>query len=93
MDYLLVRCSGDAKHTQNMYSPSFFKRKTNGDVIERADSVFLLAGIIRCQLIEGQLEDASQQLEFLNEIQQSIGKSAVSKNIKFPGLCLKTVHR
>ncbi|KAM7154071.1 tetratricopeptide repeat protein 21B isoform 6-T6 [Macrochelys suwanniensis] len=32
-------------------------------------------GIIRCQIIEGQLEDADQQLEFLNEIQQSIGKS------------------
>lgn len=35
-------------------------------------------GIIKCQLIEGQLEDAEQQLEFLNEIQQSIGKSSVS---------------
>ncbi|EDO49516.1 predicted protein, partial [Nematostella vectensis] len=39
-------------------------------------SVPALTGIIRCQLIEGQLEDAEQQLEFLNEIQQSIGKSA-----------------
>ncbi|XP_072435599.1 tetratricopeptide repeat protein 21B isoform X3 [Chiloscyllium punctatum] len=38
-------------------------------------SVPALTGIIRCQLIEGQLEDAEQQLEFLNEIQQSIGKS------------------
>ncbi|XP_019409134.1 PREDICTED: tetratricopeptide repeat protein 21B [Crocodylus porosus] len=38
-------------------------------------SVSALTGIIRCQLIEGQLEDADQQLEFLNEIQQSIGKS------------------
>ncbi|NXL43527.1 TT21B protein, partial [Podilymbus podiceps] len=34
-----------------------------------------ITGIIRCQLIQGQLEDAEQQLEFLNEIQQSIGKS------------------
>uniref|UniRef100_A0A672QNB8 Tetratricopeptide repeat protein 21B-like n=1 Tax=Sinocyclocheilus grahami TaxID=75366 RepID=A0A672QNB8_SINGR len=33
------------------------------------------AGIIRCQLMEGQIEDAEQQLEFLTEIQQSIGKS------------------
>ncbi|XP_064419793.1 tetratricopeptide repeat protein 21B [Latimeria chalumnae] len=38
-------------------------------------SICALTGIIRCQLIEGQLEDAEQQLEFLNEIQQSIGKS------------------
>uniref|UniRef100_A0AAQ4RG08 Tetratricopeptide repeat domain 21B n=1 Tax=Gasterosteus aculeatus aculeatus TaxID=481459 RepID=A0AAQ4RG08_GASAC len=38
-------------------------------------SVSALTGIIRCQLIEGQLEDAEQQLEFLTEIQQSIGKS------------------
>ncbi|KFQ72482.1 Tetratricopeptide repeat protein 21B, partial [Phaethon lepturus] len=38
-------------------------------------SVSALTGIIHCQLIQGQLEDAEQQLEFLNEIQQSIGKS------------------
>uniref|UniRef100_A0AAY5JXI5 Tetratricopeptide repeat domain 21B n=1 Tax=Esox lucius TaxID=8010 RepID=A0AAY5JXI5_ESOLU len=38
-------------------------------------SVSALTGIIRCQLIEGRLEDAEQQLEFLTEIQQSIGKS------------------
>ncbi|EMP38709.1 Tetratricopeptide repeat protein 21B [Chelonia mydas] len=38
-------------------------------------SVSALTGIIRCQIIEGQLEDADQQLEFLNEIQHSIGKS------------------
>ena len=39
---------------------------------------YFIQGIIKCQLIDGQLEDAEQQLEFLNEIQQSIGKSAVS---------------
>ncbi|KAM6955026.1 tetratricopeptide repeat protein 21B isoform 2-T2 [Lycodopsis pacificus] len=38
-------------------------------------SVPALTGIIRCQLIEGHLDDAEQQLEFLTEIQQSIGKS------------------
>ncbi|XP_068876877.1 tetratricopeptide repeat protein 21B isoform X2 [Aphelocoma coerulescens] len=38
-------------------------------------SVSALTGIIRCQLIQGQLEDAEEQLEFLNEIEQSIGKS------------------
>ncbi|KAM9549015.1 tetratricopeptide repeat protein 21B isoform 2-T2 [Guaruba guarouba] len=38
-------------------------------------SVPALTGIIRCQLIQGQLEDAEQQLEFLKEIQQTIGKS------------------
>ncbi|KAJ1188379.1 hypothetical protein NDU88_005140 [Pleurodeles waltl] len=38
-------------------------------------SVSALTGIIRCQLIEGQLQEADQQLEFLTEIQQSIGKS------------------
>ncbi|NXU76844.1 TT21B protein, partial [Oreotrochilus melanogaster] len=37
-------------------------------------SVSALAGIIRCQLIEGQLEDAEHQLEFLKGILQSIGK-------------------
>ncbi|XP_032880066.1 tetratricopeptide repeat protein 21B isoform X1 [Amblyraja radiata] len=39
-------------------------------------SIPAVTGIIRCQLIKGQLEDAEQQLDFLNEIQQSIGKSA-----------------
>ncbi|NXX88206.1 TT21B protein, partial [Centropus bengalensis] len=38
-------------------------------------SVSAMTGVIHCQLIEGQLEDAEQQLEFLNEVQQSIGKS------------------
>lgn len=38
-------------------------------------SVSALTGIIRCQLTEGHVEDAEQQLEFLAEIQQSIGKS------------------
>ncbi|XP_040296219.1 tetratricopeptide repeat protein 21B [Bufo bufo] len=38
-------------------------------------SVSALTGIIRCQVLEGQLQDADQQLEFLMEIQQSIGKS------------------
>ncbi|CAL8321389.1 unnamed protein product [Merluccius merluccius] len=38
-------------------------------------SVPALTGIIRCQLMEGQLEEAQLQLEFLTEVQQSIGKS------------------
>ncbi|KAF7660541.1 hypothetical protein LDENG_00280090 [Lucifuga dentata] len=38
-------------------------------------SVSALIGTIHCQLIEGHLEDAEQQLEFLTEIQQAIGKS------------------
>ncbi|KAG9347780.1 hypothetical protein JZ751_003795, partial [Albula glossodonta] len=33
-------------------------------------------GVIRCQLLQGQLEEAAQQLEFLSEVQQSIGQSA-----------------
>lgn len=37
----------------------------------------LVLGCIRCQLIEGQLQEADQQLEFLSEIQQSFGKYAV----------------
>ncbi|XP_035271756.1 tetratricopeptide repeat protein 21B-like [Anguilla anguilla] len=38
-------------------------------------SVTALAGVIHCQLLQGQLEEADQQLEFLREIQQSIGLS------------------
>ncbi|XP_073097695.1 tetratricopeptide repeat protein 21B isoform X1 [Manis javanica] len=39
-------------------------------------SICALVGVIRCQLTEGQVQDADQQLEFLSEVQQSIGKSA-----------------
>ncbi|KAK7092869.1 tetratricopeptide repeat protein 21B-like [Littorina saxatilis] len=39
-------------------------------------SVQALTGIIRCQLLEDQVDEAAQQLEFLNEIQQSLGRSA-----------------
>lgn len=39
-------------------------------------NITALIGCIRCQLIEGQLEEADQQLEFLSEIQQSFGKYA-----------------
>ena len=31
-------------------------------------------GIIHCQILEGQLEDAAQQLEFLAEVRASLGK-------------------
>ena len=41
-------------------------------------SVQALTGIIRCQLLDEQIDEAAQQLEFLNEIQQSLGRSAVS---------------
>ena len=41
-------------------------------------SVSALTGIISCQLKLGHVDEAAQQLDFLNEIQQSIGRSAVS---------------
>jgi tetratricopeptide repeat protein 21B len=42
-----------------------------------ATEVFVFLGLIRCQLMDGQLQEASNQLEFLREIHQSIGQSAV----------------
>eukprot|EP00057_Strongylocentrotus_purpuratus_P033961 XP_793431.3 PREDICTED: tetratricopeptide repeat protein 21B [Strongylocentrotus purpuratus] len=39
-------------------------------------SVVALTGIIRFQLEDGQLDDAEQQLDFLGEIQETIGKSS-----------------
>ncbi|XP_024435637.2 tetratricopeptide repeat protein 21B [Desmodus rotundus] len=39
-------------------------------------NIAALIGFIRCQLIEGHLHDADQQLEFLSETQQSFGKNA-----------------
>ncbi|XP_039093106.1 tetratricopeptide repeat protein 21A isoform X1 [Hyaena hyaena] len=41
------------------------------------NSVAALTGIIWCQILEGHLEEAEQQLEFLKEVQQSLGKSEV----------------
>lgn len=34
-------------------------------------------GSIWCQILQGQLEEAAHQLEFLKEVQQSLGKSEV----------------
>ena len=47
--------------------------------------MYAYIGIIRCQLQENQLEDAAQQLEFLGEIQQSIGTSAVGVTLSTYG--------
>uniref|UniRef100_A0A8C6XU84 Tetratricopeptide repeat domain 21A n=1 Tax=Naja naja TaxID=35670 RepID=A0A8C6XU84_NAJNA len=41
------------------------------------NTVDSLTGIIWCQVLGGKLEEAEQQLEFLKEVQQSIGKSSV----------------
>ncbi|XP_076985876.1 tetratricopeptide repeat protein 21A isoform X2 [Tamandua tetradactyla] len=40
-------------------------------------SVAALTGIIWCQILQGHLEEAEHQLEFLKEVQQSLGKSEV----------------
>ncbi|XP_072455059.1 tetratricopeptide repeat protein 21A isoform X8 [Notamacropus eugenii] len=40
-------------------------------------SIAALTGIIWCQILEGNLEEAEQQLEFLKEVQLSLGKSEV----------------
>ena len=37
-----------------------------------------LPGFIWCQILEGHLEEAAHQLEFLKEVQQSLGTSEVS---------------
>ncbi|XP_036445416.1 tetratricopeptide repeat protein 21B [Colossoma macropomum] len=39
-------------------------------------SVAALEGMIRCQLTDGQVEEAAQQLDFFHEVQQSLGRSA-----------------
>ncbi|XP_048342203.1 tetratricopeptide repeat protein 21B isoform X2 [Sphaerodactylus townsendi] len=54
-------------------------------------SVPALTGIIRCQLMEGKLHDVEQQLEFLSEVQQSIGKSSELSYLR-AGLAMKR-HR
>jgi tetratricopeptide repeat protein 21B len=34
-------------------------------------------GVIHCQLLEGNIEEAAQQIDFLNEIQSSLGPKPV----------------
>ncbi|XP_037004098.2 tetratricopeptide repeat protein 21A isoform X1 [Artibeus jamaicensis] len=41
------------------------------------NSVAALTGIIWCQILEGHLDEAAHQLEFLKEVQQSLGTSEV----------------
>ncbi|XP_047386282.1 tetratricopeptide repeat protein 21A isoform X1 [Sciurus carolinensis] len=41
------------------------------------NSMAALTGIIWCQILKGHLEEAEHQLEFLKEVQQSLGKSEV----------------
>ncbi|XP_049726818.1 tetratricopeptide repeat protein 21A isoform X1 [Elephas maximus indicus] len=41
------------------------------------NSIAALTGIIWCQILEGHLEEAEHQLEFLKAVQQSLGKSKV----------------
>ncbi|KAM9075808.1 LOW QUALITY PROTEIN: tetratricopeptide repeat protein 21A [Megaptera novaeangliae] len=40
-------------------------------------SMAALTGVIWCQILDGHLEEAEHQLEFLKEVQQSLGKSKV----------------
>ncbi|XP_059966738.1 tetratricopeptide repeat protein 21A isoform X2 [Mesoplodon densirostris] len=40
-------------------------------------STAALTGVIWCQILDGHLEEAEHQLEFLKEVQQSLGKSEV----------------
>ena len=41
----------------------------------------MLTGIIHWQVMDGKLDEAEQQIEFLTEIQSSIGKNTVSYGI------------
>jgi len=40
--------------------------------------ILMLIGIIYWQVMDGKLDEAEQQIEFLTEIQSSIGKNTVS---------------
>lgn len=42
---------------------------------------FVGVGTIRCQLAENQLDDAAQHIEFLTELQTTIGKATVSGDV------------
>ncbi|XP_016148131.1 tetratricopeptide repeat protein 21B-like [Sinocyclocheilus grahami] len=67
---------GEVYHQVSAHGGANRGCRTAAGVSNRDPAVhWQIRGIIRCQLMEGQIEDAEQQLEFLTEIQQSIGKS------------------
>eukprot|EP00668_Euglena_longa_P004314 GGOE01005062.1.p1 GENE.GGOE01005062.1~~GGOE01005062.1.p1 ORF type:complete len:1337 (-),score=400.50 GGOE01005062.1:270-3734(-) len=56
------------------YDNAFASFKKASQVDE--GNVQALIGVIRCQIMMGKLDEAEQQLDFLNEIQASMGKNA-----------------
>ncbi|XP_027210397.1 tetratricopeptide repeat protein 21B-like isoform X1 [Penaeus vannamei] len=56
---------------RNKEATKYYKNATKLD----ESSVAALTGIISCQLLEGQVDVAEQQLEFLKEVQRSLGAS------------------
>ncbi|XP_071548285.1 tetratricopeptide repeat protein 21B-like [Panulirus ornatus] len=56
---------------RNKEATKFYKNATKLD----ESSVAALTGIISCQLLDGQVDVAEQQLEFLKEVQRSLGAS------------------
>lgn len=62
--------------TRPVYQPLLVKLEC---LIELTIHIILVhTGIIYWQVIEGKLDEAEQQIEFLTEIQSSIGKNTVS---------------
>lgn len=66
LGYQLV-LSGKIKEALECYKHTIKLDETNLPAV---------TGTIECQLIQNKLDDAAQQLEFLNEIQMSIGKTS-----------------
>ncbi|KAK3857879.1 hypothetical protein Pcinc_020970 [Petrolisthes cinctipes] len=56
---------------RNKEATKYYKNATKLD----ESSVAALTGIISCQLLDGQVDVAEQQLEFLKEVQRSLGAS------------------
>ena len=76
-------CHENAEYVSEMATQNLMIGKVDeaSKLYKRAmklDSSFVgpVHGVIKCQILNNQLEDAEQQLEFLNEIQVSIGISA-----------------
>ncbi|XP_006161408.1 tetratricopeptide repeat protein 21A [Tupaia chinensis] len=60
-------------HSQVKEASSWYMKAMKLD----ENSVAVLTGVIWCQILQGHLEEAANQLEFLREVQQSLGKSKV----------------
>eukprot|EP00898_Chlorokybus_atmophyticus_P001805 jgi/Chlat1/2625/Chrsp178S02467 len=71
--------TGGVDHTHVSAAREAFRTGCRLDEV----NVHALHGVIRCQILDGQLEDAAQQVEFLGEVASSVNDPGSNAELKF----------